>query len=125
MTPARPSVNRLSNLTRYRRPILTRPAEQAAASAPLQRRSERAACGRHAPGFWASRRRNEPVGWPLVRFLRGAATLVTPLYGRSGSVFESPAFVAGLDDIAVVSEAVEQCRGHFGVAKYIRPFAEG
>ena len=45
--------------------------------------------------------------------------------GRLGSVFEAPAFVAGLDDIAVVGEPVEQGRGHFGVAKDIRPFAEG
>ena len=44
---------------------------------------------------------------------------------RSGSAFESPAVVSGLDDVAVVSEAVEQCGGHLGVAEHARPFAEG
>ena len=42
----------------------------------------------------------------------------------SGSAFESPAIVACLDDVAVVSEAIEQRGGHLGVAKYARPFAE-
>ena len=45
--------------------------------------------------------------------------------GRSGSVLESPAFVAGLDDVAVVGETVEQRGGHLGVAEHARPFAEG
>ena len=43
----------------------------------------------------------------------------------SSSVLEPPTFVAGLDDIAVVSEPIEQRCGHFGVAKYVRPFAKG
>ena len=45
--------------------------------------------------------------------------------GGSGAVFEAPALVAGLDDFAVVGEPVEQGRGHLGVAKHARPFAEG
>src|SRR3546814_19926588 len=40
-------------------------------------------------------------------------------------VFEAPAVVARLDDLAVVGDAVEQRRGHFGVAEHGRPFAEG
>jgi hypothetical protein len=47
------------------------------------------------------------------------------LFGRSGAVLEAPAFVAGLDDIAVVSEAIEQRGRHFRIAKDARPFAEG
>ena len=43
----------------------------------------------------------------------------------SGAAFESPAIVAGLDDVAVVSEAIEKRRGHLGVAEDARPFAEG
>ena len=43
----------------------------------------------------------------------------------SGAAFKSPAIVAGLDDVAVVSEAIEQCGGHLGVAEDARPFAEG
>ena len=39
--------------------------------------------------------------------------------------FEAPAFVAGLDDVAVVSETIEQCGGHLWVAEHARPFAEG
>lgn len=42
----------------------------------------------------------------------------------SGSVFEAPAFVAGLDDVAVMGQSVEQCRGHLGVAEDDWPFAE-
>ena len=44
---------------------------------------------------------------------------------RSGAVFEAPAFVAGLDDVAVMGEAVEQRGGHLGIAEDARPFAEG
>ena len=43
----------------------------------------------------------------------------------SAAMFEPPAFVAGLDDVAVVREAVEQCCRHLGVAEHARPFAEG
>jgi hypothetical protein len=45
--------------------------------------------------------------------------------GSSGAVFEAPAFVAGLDDVAVMREAVEQGRGHLGIAEDAGPFAEG
>ena len=37
---------------------------------------------------------------------------------------EAPALVAGLDDVAVVREPVEQRRGHLGVAEDAGPFAE-
>ena len=43
----------------------------------------------------------------------------------SAAVFEAPAVVAGLDDVAVVSDAIEQGRGHLGIAEHGRPFAEG
>ena len=45
--------------------------------------------------------------------------------GGSGAVLESPALVAGLDDLAVVGQAVEQRGGHLGVAEDGWPFAEG
>ena len=45
--------------------------------------------------------------------------------GVSGAVFEAPAFVAGFDDVAMVGEAIEQLRRHFGVAKNARPFTGG
>ena len=38
--------------------------------------------------------------------------------GGSEAVLEAPALVAGLDDVAVVGEAVEQGGGHLGVAEY-------
>src|SRR5947209_1197724 len=44
---------------------------------------------------------------------------------RLGAVFEAPAFVAGLDDVAVVREAVQQGRSHFGISENARPFAKG
>ena len=43
----------------------------------------------------------------------------------SGSVLQPPAVVAGLEDVAVVGEPVEQGRGHLGVAEDGGPFAEG
>ena len=45
--------------------------------------------------------------------------------GVSGPVLEAPAFVAGFDDVAVVSEPVEQSGGHLGIAEHRGPFAEG
>ena len=41
------------------------------------------------------------------------------------AAFEAPGVVAGLDDVAVMCEAVEQGGRHFGVAKHAGPFAEG
>ena len=41
------------------------------------------------------------------------------------SALESPAIVAGLDNVAVMGQSVEQRGGHFGVAEHARPFAEG
>ena len=43
----------------------------------------------------------------------------------SGAVLEAPALVAGLDDLAMVGQTVEQGCGHLGVAEDGRPFAEG
>jgi hypothetical protein len=44
--------------------------------------------------------------------------------GASAPVLEPPAVVAGLDDVAVVGDAVEECGGHLGVAEHGGPFAE-
>ena len=44
---------------------------------------------------------------------------------RSGAVLEAPALVAGLDDLAMVGETIEQRCGHLGVAEDGWPFAEG
>jgi hypothetical protein len=41
------------------------------------------------------------------------------------AAFEAPAVIAGFNNIAVMSEAIEQRRGHLGVAEYARPFTEG
>jgi hypothetical protein len=41
------------------------------------------------------------------------------------AAFKSPAVVARLDDVATVSQAVEQCGGHLGVAEHAGPFTEG
>jgi hypothetical protein len=42
-----------------------------------------------------------------------------------GSAFESPTVVSGLDDVAVVGQAIEQRRRHLGITEDARPFAEG
>jgi hypothetical protein len=44
---------------------------------------------------------------------------------RSDAVFEPPAVVAGLDDVAVVGQAVEPGRRHLGLAEHTGPFAKG
>ena len=41
------------------------------------------------------------------------------------AAFEPPAVVAGLDDVAVMGQPVEQRGGHLGVAEHAGPFAEG
>jgi hypothetical protein len=43
----------------------------------------------------------------------------------SGSVFEAPAIVACLDDIAVMGEPIEQCSGHLGITEDAGRFGEG
>jgi hypothetical protein len=41
------------------------------------------------------------------------------------AAFESPAVIAGLDDVAVMGQPVEQRGGHLGVAEHAGPFSEG
>jgi hypothetical protein len=43
----------------------------------------------------------------------------------SASVFEAPACVAGLDNIAVMGQTIEHGGGHFGVAEHLGPIGEG
>ena len=58
-----------------------------------------------------------------------APTWISPGRGRgrvlSASVLEAPAGVAGLDDVAVVGQAVEHGGGHLGVAEHLGPIGEG
>ena len=41
-----------------------------------------------------------------------------------GAAFDAPAVVAGLDDVAVVCQPIEQSGGHLGIAEDARPFTE-
>ena len=45
--------------------------------------------------------------------------------GFSAAVFEAPAGVAGLDDVAVMGQAIEHGGGHLGIAEHLRPIGEG
>lgn len=45
--------------------------------------------------------------------------------GFSVSVFEAPAGVAGLDDVAVMRQAIEHGGGHFDVTEHLGPIGEG
>ena len=38
--------------------------------------------------------------------------------------FEAPAVIAGLDDVAVVGQAIEQCSRHLGITEDARPLPE-
>ena len=40
------------------------------------------------------------------------------------AAFEAPTVVAGLDDVTVMSQPVEQRGGHLGVAEHAWPFAK-
>jgi len=44
---------------------------------------------------------------------------------RSGAVFEAPALVAGLDDVAVMDEPIEHRCRHFGVGEDLGQVHEG
>jgi hypothetical protein len=77
----------------------------------------------------------------LLRFPPGRRKAILDLYGRCLEVdggraggyeivsraFEAPAVVAGLDDVAVVGQAIEQHSCHFGIAEHRRilPFLIG
>lgn len=39
-------------------------------------------------------------------------------------MLEAPTIIAGLDDVAMVGEPVEQGGGHLGIAEHARPLAE-
>src|SRR5580658_10177912 len=54
--------------------------------------------------------------------LRHESLIVTDR--RSCAVLEAPAVVAGLDDVTMMSETIEQSRGHLRIAEHARPFAE-
>ena len=47
------------------------------------------------------------------------------LLAGSGAVLEAPALVAGLDDVAVMGQAIEERGGHLGVAEDGGLLAEG
>ena len=38
---------------------------------------------------------------------------------RSGAVLEAPTLIAGLDDVAVVGETIEECGGHLWVTGHL------
>jgi hypothetical protein len=42
-----------------------------------------------------------------------------------GAVAQPPGVVAGLHDVAVVGDAIQQRGGHLGVAEHLPPFGEG
>ena len=45
--------------------------------------------------------------------------------GPSASVLAAPAVVTGLNDVAVVGEAIEERGRHLGIAEHAGPFPEG
>ena len=62
-------------------------------------------------------------------FYRLAAfALLSGLYsgfGRCSAVMEAKGFIACLDDMAVMCQAVQECRGHLGISEDGAPFGEG
>src|ERR1700722_6457296 len=62
--------------------------------------------------------------WSGLRSLGGCGVRRDAFQIGSGAVFEAPAFVAGLDDLAVMGQSIEHGGGHFGVAEDLRPIGE-
>ena len=60
-------------------------------------------------------------GFPPLALLPGLDARL----GRCTAMAEPIGLVAGFDDMAVMGQSVQQCRGHLRIAKYTRPFAEG
>ena len=56
---------------------------------------------------------------PVRLFLTGSSLLVLGC-----RVSEAVAVVAGLDDVAMMRQAIQQRRGHLRIAEYTRPFGE-
>ena len=56
--------------------------------------------------------------------MRFAIACAPSRLNASGAVLEAPGFIAGLDDVAVMGEPVQQRGGHLGVAEDARPFGE-
>lgn len=42
----------------------------------------------------------------------------------SATVFEAPAVIAGFHVVAAMSDTIEECGSHLGIAEHGRPFAE-
>ena len=100
-------VNRRAKGTPDRRPKgtpkgATVPVVHRGTRAPRSARCEADAAARGGL-LWTHR--CKPRGWGLGR--------------GSGAVLESPALVAGLDDVAVVGESVEESGGHLGVTEHL------
>ena len=56
--------------------------------------------------------------------LLGLFACLDAFLGHGCAVHEPVGLVARLDDVAVVRESIQQCRGHLGVAEHAGPFLE-
>ncbi len=56
--------------------------------------------------------------------LRSKSRFFFPSFFHRRACLEPEAVVAGFDDVAMMGEAIEERRCHFGVAKNSAPFAE-
>src|SRR3546814_6840053 len=63
--------------------------------------------------FFSSRRRHTRCA-----LVTGVQTCALPIF------FEAPAVIAGLDDIAMMSDAIEERGGHLGIAEHGWPLPE-
>src|SRR6201987_2430665 len=77
------------------------------------------------PGDGSKRQRSPRRSWSGLRSRGERGSVRRGGVRRSGAVLEAPAVVAGLDDVAVMGEAIEQRGRHLWVAEDAWPFAEG
>ena len=59
-----------------------------------------------------------------MRAVGQVADLSFRIFGDSGAGPEPEAVISGFQDVAVMCEAIEQGRGHLGIAEHARPLAE-
>ncbi len=60
----------------------------------------------------------------VLRWGQGWIFLLSLLGFLYGAIFEPEAVIAGLEDVAMVGQAVEESGGHLGIAEDRGPFAE-
>jgi len=94
---------------------------------PVHADDRHASCAPHgtAPGRSASVMAVSPIGLRgMVSTPKRYVTIRGAGEDASIAVLEAPTVVAGLDDVAMMRQAIQHGGGHPGVAEYLRPIGK-